>query len=121
MKLILRSMVVFLITIGVVYAQSQTTKRIPQFSNEAVTVWKTIVYPSSNQALKMHRHDNNRVVVALTDGVLKVTNDKGKVHYLTFKKDQAYYLTKDILNELHGDENITNHPIKVMVIELNRF
>jgi hypothetical protein len=38
----------------------------------------------------MHRHDRDRVVVALTDGILKVKNDKRKVHYLhLIKKDQA--------------------------------
>jgi hypothetical protein len=66
----------------------------------------------------MHRHDRNRVVVALTDGRFKITNNQGKVHYFTLEKNKAYYLAKDPANEFHNDENVTDHVIKVMVIEL---
>lgn len=104
--------------IAVVYAQTQSTDRFLQFSNSKTNVWKTIIYPNSNQMLPMHRHDYDRVLVALSNGLLKVTNNKGKTHYLKLEKDQAYYLTKDPLHELHKDENVTNYPIKVMVVEL---
>lgn len=99
-------------------AKTPTTKRIKQFTTKQVSVWKTVIYPTSNQSLSMHRHEHNRVLVALTDGLLKITNDKGKVHYLRLQKDKAYYLKKDIPNELHKDENLAQFPIKVMVIEL---
>ena len=66
----------------------------------------------------MHRHDYDRVIVALSNGVLKVTNNKGKTHELKLVKNKAYYLSKDPLHELHTDENMTKHPITVMVIEL---
>jgi hypothetical protein len=99
--------------------QAQTlTKREVQFANQQVNVWQTSIYPASNQILPMHRHDTNRVLVALTDGVLKITNDKDKIHYLHLKKDKAYYLTKDVPGEMHMDENVTKHPVKVMVVEL---
>jgi len=100
-------------------ATSSATARIPQFSNDKVSVWETIIYPSKNQVLKMHRHEHDRVVVAFNDGLLKVINDKGKVHYLKFAKNKAYYLTKDIPDELHNDQNMSPYPIKVLVIELN--
>ncbi|KTD44503.1 hypothetical protein [Legionella quateirensis] len=101
------------------YAEEQATKRIEQFTNNKVKVWQTIIYPTSTKVLPMHRHDHERVLVALTDGVLKITNNKGAVHYLNLKKNKAYYLTQDVPGELHNDENMSNHPIKVMVIELN--
>ena len=104
---------------SVINASPVATQRVAQFSNNKVSVWKTIIFPSVSQGLKMHRHDHDRVLVALDDGKLKITNDKGKVHYLNLKKDKAYYLSRDIPGELHGDENVTSHPIKVMVIELN--
>ncbi|MCP0913668.1 MULTISPECIES: cupin domain-containing protein [Legionella] len=107
------------ILLQVAQAETVSSKRITQFSNKQVNVWKTIIYPSSAQQLAMHRHENNRVLIALSDGLLKITNDKGKIHYLQLKKDTAYFLKKDIANELHSDENISNHPVKVMVIELN--
>lgn len=102
---------------GITGAYAQSTTRIAQFSNDKTNVWKTIIYPTSTQGLKMHRHDYDRVVVALSNGLLKITNNKGKMHYLKLEKNKAYYLTKDPLNELHKDENMTKHPITVMVIE----
>nr|WP_231865939.1 hypothetical protein [Legionella fallonii] len=103
---------------GIVHAKNEATHREEQFSNNKVSVWKTIIYPASGQALTMHRHEHDRVVVALTDGLLKITNDKGKIHYLKLEKDKAYYLTKDVPDELHNDVNMTDHQVKVMVIEL---
>lgn len=97
---------------------SPSTTRISQFSNDKVSVWETVIYPNANQVLKMHRHEHDRVVVALSNGLLKITNDKGKVHYLKLEKNKAYYLTKDVPNERHNDENMSSHPIKVLVIEL---
>ncbi|MCH9755594.1 MAG: hypothetical protein K0U37_00175 [Gammaproteobacteria bacterium] len=110
---------IFLISLtGIHIAYAQSTTRIPQFSNETTTVWKTVIYPSSDQTLKMHRHDYDRVLVALSNGLLKITNNKSKVHYLKLKKNTAYYLSKDPTDELHQDENISKHPITVMIIEL---
>ncbi len=106
-------------TPAIVQAKGELTKRVEQFSNSQVRVWKTIIFPASGQALPLHRHEHDRVVVALTDGLLKITTNKGKSHYLKLKKDKAYYLSKDVPNELHYDVNMTNHAIKVMVIELN--
>lgn len=116
-KSFITSSVLFAIIVQPIYA---STHRITQFSNDHVSVWKTIIYPSSNDSLEMHRHDHDRVVVALTDGLLKVTNDKGQVHYVKLVKDKAYYLTKNIPNELHSDQNVSSHPVKVMVIELKK-
>lgn len=104
--------------VGVHAVQAQATKRIEQFSNNKVAVWETLVYPSAKQKLAMHRHDHDRVVIALTDGLLKITNDKGASHYWKLEKDKAYYLSKDNENELHTDENMTDQVIKVMVVEL---
>ncbi len=101
-----------------VYSESLTTTRIPQFSNDKFNVWQTIIYPSKNQALKMHRHEYNRVIVAFDSGTLRITNDKQKIHYLKLEKGQSYYLSKDVPGELHSDENISHNPIKITVIEL---
>jgi hypothetical protein len=95
-----------------------TTKRTMELSNDKVSAWETIIYPGTKQSLKMHRHEHDRVVIALSDGLLKITNDKGNVHYLKLQKNKAYYLTKDLPDELHTDENISSQPIKVIVVEL---
>ncbi|TAL65621.1 MAG: hypothetical protein EPN84_01140 [Legionella sp.] len=111
---------IFTLAFSLGLAQAQNiTARIPQFSNKKVTVWKTVIYPEANQSLKMHRHDHDRVLVALTDGVLQVNDNQGKSHLLKFKKDRAYYLTKDKKGVLHNDVNLTKKPIRVMIIDLN--
>ncbi|MBP9722907.1 MAG: hypothetical protein KBD64_07100 [Gammaproteobacteria bacterium] len=97
---------------------ANSTKRIPQFVNKKVAVWETIIAPGKNKILKMHRHDKDRVIVALGEGLLKVTNDKGEIHFLKLEKNKAYFLEKDVPNELHNDQNMTTNPIRVLVIEL---
>lgn len=104
---------------GNVYStHAPVTMRTPLFSNTKTNVWKTIIYPTSHQVLSLHRHEFDRVVIALSDGLLKITNDKGNTHYWKLEKNKAYYLTKDPAGELHQDENIGSHPITVIVIEL---
>lgn len=116
----IQSMVLILmmasLTTGIAHAA--LTKRISQINNTKVNVWKTIIYPTKKAQLMMHRHDYDRVVVALTDGLLKVTNSKDQVHYLKLEKGMSYYLKKDPEGELHVDENMTKHPVSVVVIEL---
>jgi hypothetical protein len=113
-------LVIFTCTLGFSVSSATTleTTRTPQFSNKKVSVWETTIYPGLNQTLQMHRHEHDRVVVALTNGLLKITNDKGKIHYLRLSKNHAYFLAKDIGDELHNDMSMTSSPIKVMVIEL---
>lgn len=110
--------VICVTSVGMTLAAPQQTARTPEFSNAEVNVWQTVIYPAKNQILKLHRHEFNRVLVAFDSGTLKITNDKGKTHLLTLAKDHAYYLQKDIPGELHMDENISQSPIKVMVIEI---
>lgn len=113
----------FIVIIMFVYTltgyANPTTGRIPQFSNEKVSVWETTIYPGKNQVLKMHRHEHDRVLIAFNSGILKITNNKGQVHYLKLTKDNSYYLPKNVVGEKHIDENVSNHPIKVLVVELN--
>ncbi len=116
LKILISFILLFYLNFG--YAINCITKKIPQFANPKVNVWKTIIYPTVNSSLKMHRHEHDRVVVALTDGKLKITNNLGKKHYLLLKKGESYYLEKDPINELHMDQNMTNHPVSVVVVEI---
>jgi beta-alanine degradation protein BauB len=108
----------FAMTICLTTFTFAATARTPQFDNDKVNVWKTIIYPHKKEILANHRHDHDRVLVALDDGTLKVVSNTGQSHLLKLKRNTAYYLEKDIPNETHTDENISSHPIKVMVIEL---
>ena len=101
------------------------THRILQFENEQVRVWKTIILP--NQPLKYHRHDHPRILVALTDTQLRVTEENkasspdNPDHVHNWKKNNAYWLDADPKDApLHGDVNESDHPMEVMVIELKK-
>lgn len=109
----LLSIILFLTTLS-----ATTTHREKQCENQNVIVWKTVIEP--HQALIMHRHDHQRVVVALTDIDLLVKNDRGKSHHLIMKHGTARLLSPDHPQELHVDINNSNHSMKVMVIEFKK-
>lgn len=97
-------------------SDDETTRRVPQFENEHVEVWKSVIVP--NQPLEMHRHDNPRAIIALKGGTLTVTNDAGESHDMTWESGSAYWLDADPPGELHGDVNEGPEPIEVIVVQL---
>ncbi|QDQ25708.1 hypothetical protein FNU76_04710 [Chitinimonas arctica] len=107
---------VFLMSVS--WAEALATKRTSHLANDKVDVWEAVIYPGAKQVLKMHRHEHDRVLVALDSGTLKITDKQGKSHYMQLEKNKSYFLTKDIPNELHQDENVSTHPIKIIVMEL---
>jgi quercetin dioxygenase-like cupin family protein len=94
----------------------RSTVRTPQLENDAVRVWKTSIAPG--QPLTMHRHENGRVIVALTDGTLRIVKEAGDSRTVTWEKGKAYWLAADPPGEKHGDLNEGEEPIEVMVVEL---
>jgi quercetin dioxygenase-like cupin family protein len=111
----------FLAGAGGMWAQQEraVTRREPQFENEHVKVWKSIIEPK--QPLTMHRHEHGRTAVALTDGHLNVIDANGKtVGRYEWKKGKAYWLDADKPGELHGDRNDTDKPIEVIIVEMKR-
>jgi quercetin dioxygenase-like cupin family protein len=94
----------------------RTTVRTPQLENDAVRVWKTSIAPG--QPLTLHRHENGRVIVALTDGTLRIVKESGESKTVTWEKGKAYWLAADPPGEKHGDLNEGQEPIEVMVVEL---
>ena len=94
----------------------RATVRTPQIENESVRVWKTSIAPG--QPLTMHRHENGRVIVALTDGTLRIVKESGESKTVTWEKGKAYWLSADPPGEKHGDLNEGKEPIEVMVVEL---
>jgi quercetin dioxygenase-like cupin family protein len=94
----------------------RSTVRTPQFENDSVRVWKTSIAPG--QPLTMHRHESARVIVALTDGTLRIVKESGESRTVTWERGNAYWLPADPPGEKHGDVNEGNDPIDVMVVEL---
>jgi len=93
-----------------------TTGRTPQFENEYVQVWKSVIAP--NQPLEMHRHDNPRAIIALKGGTLTVVSDAGERRDMTWETGRAYWLDADPPGELHGDVNQGSEPVEVIVVQL---
>lgn len=98
--------------------QSTTTQRYPQFENEDVKVWRSLVYPDA--PLTMHRHDHPRVIVALKGGDMKIVEDSGKSEDHPWESGHAYWLPANPPNTQHTDVNAGTEPIEVMVVELEK-
>jgi beta-alanine degradation protein BauB len=110
----------FLAGAGAMWAQQQVqggSRREPQFENDQVSAWKSIVMP--RQPLALHRHDHGRALVALTDGRLDVVDKNGKI--LTsydLKTGKAIWLGVDPPGQMHADVNPGTKPLEVIVVQL---
>jgi hypothetical protein len=107
---------------GMMWAQQQQqtgSRREPQFENEHMRVWKSIILP--NQPLAQHRHEHGRVLIALTDGQLIVVDQNNKpVHTYNWERGKAYWLDADPPGQTHADVNRTDRTIEVIVAELKK-
>ena len=93
------------------------TRREPQFENDNVRVWKSIIEP--NQPLSLHRHDFGRTIVVLKGGKLDIVDASGKtMKTLTWETGKAYWLDKDPAGQQHGDINHGKDAIEVIVVEM---
>jgi hypothetical protein len=112
----------FLAGAGAMWAQQQAqgaTRREPQFENDHMRAWKSIIMPK--QPLRQHRHEFGRALIALTDGQLKVVDANGKVvDTYNWERGKAYWLDKDPPGQTHADVNDTSQPIEVIVVELKK-
>jgi hypothetical protein len=104
---------------GAVLQQASPTRREPQFENEHVRVWKSIVMP--NQPLALHRHEHGRTIVALKGGTMDVVDAKGQTKTkMTWESGKAYWLDIDPSGEQHADLNRGKEPIEVIVVEMRK-
>ena len=99
--------------------QASQTRREPQFENDNVRVWKSIIMP--NQPLTMHRHEFGRTAVVLKGGKLDVVDPSGKtVKTLVWETGKAYWLDRDPDGQQHGDLNRGPDPIEVIIVEMRK-
>ena len=103
-----------------VWAQQRAqaaSRREPQFENEHVTVWKSIIMPK--QPLTLHRHEHGRALVALNDGRLRVVDKDGRVlATYNLKAGTARWLSADPPGQMHADVNDGTKPVEVIVVQL---
>jgi quercetin dioxygenase-like cupin family protein len=105
---------------GVIRSQqgSAATQRIPEFENDEVKVWKSVVAP--NAPLTMHRHDHGRVIIALRGGTMNIVEQGGSSQRHVWETGKAYWLPANAPNTMHADVNAGDQPIEVMVVELKK-
>ena len=94
------------------------TERIPQFENDEVKVWKSIIAP--NSPLALHRHDHPRVITALVGGTMKIVEQDGSSEIHVWETGKSYWLPANAPGTRHTDVNTGNNPIEVMVVELKK-
>jgi hypothetical protein len=112
------AVLVFAGTVVVMRSQQSGTQRIPQFENEDVKVWKSIVSPDA--PLTMHRHDHPRVIIALRGGTMKIIEKSGASEEHAWEMGHAYWLPANPPGAQHADVNAGKDPIEVMVVELEK-
>ena len=120
-QLVLLSFIAMLGFAWVVLASQQDamqTERIPQFENDEVTVWKSIVVP--NSPLPLHRHDHPRVIIALVGGTMKIVEQDGLSETHVWEIGKWYWLPANAPETLHTGVNTGNNPIEVIVVELKK-
>ncbi len=96
--------------------QSNQVQRIPQFENDDVKVWKTVIMP--NAPLTMHTHQHARVIIALSGGTMKIVSQSGASESQKWETGKAYWLSAEEGKKPHADANAGTKPIEVMVVEL---
>ena len=63
-----------LVALGMLAAQQTLTQRFPQFENDDVKVWKSVIAP--NAPLAPHRHEHGRVLIPLRGGPIDIVQDR---------------------------------------------
>ena len=92
------------------------TQRVPQFENDDVKVWRSVIL--ANAPLTMHRHEHPRVIIALSGGTMNIVEDNGTSTAHVWETGKAYWLPANAPNTMHADVNKDDKPIEVMVVEL---
>lgn len=105
-------------TVAVMRSQQPGTQRFPQFENDDVRVWKSVVYPDA--PFTMHRHDHPRVIIALKDGTMKIVEKSGSSEEHAWETGRAYWLPANAPGTQHADVNARKEHIEVMVVELEK-
>lgn len=92
------------------------TQRFPQFDNDNVRVWRSVVLP--NAPLAMHRHEHGRVIIPLQGGTMNIVQQNGPTEMHVWEAGKAYWLPANPPGALHSDVNAGTKPIEVMVVEV---
>ena len=103
---------------GLAFAQAGAqTARTPQFANDEVKVWKSLI--AVGNPLPLHRHDHPRIIIALKGGTMNILEETGHADIQKWETGKAYWLPANP-KTMHQDVNVGGEPIEVMVVELQK-
>ena len=101
---------------GLAVAQG-VTARTPQFANDEVKVWKSVI--AAGNPLPLHRHDHPRIIIALQGGTMNILEETGQSDIQKWETGKAYWLPANPKTQ-HQDVNVGGEPIEVIVVELQK-
>ena len=90
-------------------------QRVPQFENDRVVAWKSVIPPHTESTL--HRHDRYRTVIAIVGGDLKTVTPEGRTTVTYYETGKAYWQEPMPPGLMHKDVNDTNKTIELVVVE----
>jgi hypothetical protein len=98
------------------FSQTAAMQRLPQFDNPRAASWTSVIPPHTESTF--HRHDRQRVIVAITSGDLKTITPEGKVTVTRYEAGKSYWFEPMPAGETHKDVNDTDRTITVVTVEL---
>ena len=92
------------------------TERKVFFEKPGAKSWQTTICKSSY--LQFHTHQTARIIIPDQDGKIKVLYKNGSAEIVNLKKGIPSYLPKSEGLKLHKDINLSDHNLRVIVIEI---
>ena len=90
--------------------------RVPQFDNDRVVSWKSVIPPHTESTL--HRHDRFRTIIGIVGGDLATVDAHGKKTVTHYETGKAYWQEPMPAGQTHKDVNDTNRTIELVVVEM---
>ncbi len=90
--------------------------RVPQFENDRVVAWKSVIPPHTESTL--HRHDRFRTIIGIVGGDLATVSASGRRTVTRYETGKAYWQAPMPAGEMHKDVNDTSKTIEVIVVEM---
>jgi hypothetical protein len=97
-------------------AQKAEMTRMPQFENDRVVAWKSVIPPHTEST--PHRHDRFRTIIGIVGGDLATVSADGRRTVTRYETGKAYWQAPMPAGQMHRDVNDTNKTIEVMVVEV---
>jgi hypothetical protein len=90
--------------------------RVPQFENDRVVSWKSVIPPHTQSTL--HRHDRFRTIIGIVGGDLATVSADGRRTVTRYESGKAYWQAPMPAAETHKDVNETDKTIELIVVEM---